>query len=216
MALTAFTTREGGFSSPPYAELNLGLHVGDDPEVVMRNRALVDEMYGPVAYMNQSHSDVVVEVDHACVVDGDALITRTPVVVLAVQTADCIPLLLEGERSVAAVHVGRRGLLNCIADKTLDLMAEENVMAYIGPSICGRCYEVGADIFDEVVARFPLAASTTQMGTHSLDLAGALAAHLTLRGVAVNRDLRCTVEDPTLFSYRRDGVTGRQAGLISL
>lgn len=216
MAVTAFTTRDGGFSAPPYLSLNLGAHVGDDPSAVARNRARVDEMYGPVAYMNQSHSDVVVEVNHATVVDADALITRTPVVVLAVQTADCIPLLLEGEGSVAAVHVGRRGLLNRITDKTLELMAEENVVAHIGPSICGRCYEVGQDIFDEVVAQFPLAASSTPNGTVALDLAGALAAHLTLHGVAVIRDMRCTVEDPTLFSYRRDGITGRQAGLISL
>ena len=216
MALTAFTSREGGYSAPPYSSLNLGMHVGDDPSVVARNRALVDEMYGPVAYMNQSHSDVVVEVDHATNVDADAMITRTPVVVLAVQIADCIPLLLEGESSVAAVHVGRRGLLNGITDKTLNLMAEENVVAYLGPSICGRCYEVGADVFEEVVAQFPLAASTTETGALALDLPGALSAHLTLRGVAVVRDPRCTVEDATLFSYRRDGVTGRQAGLISL
>jgi len=216
VALTAFTTREGGWSSPPFDSLNLGLHVGDDPEVVARNRALVDEMYGPVAYMNQSHSDLVVEVDHATVVDADALITRTPVVVLAVQVADCIPLLLEGENSVAAVHVGRRGLVNGITDKVLNLMAEENVVAYIGPSICGRCYEVGEDIYREVVRAHPLAAAQTPHGTLSLDLPTALAAHLTLRGVAVIHDGRCTVEDHSLFSYRRDGVTGRQVGLISL
>ena len=216
MALTAFTTREGGFSSAPFNSLNLGTHVGDDPEVVARNRRLVDEMYGPVAYMNQTHSDVVIEVDHATVVDADAIFTRTPVVVLAVQVADCIPLLLEGEGSVAAVHVGRRGLVNEIAGKTLDAMSEESVQAFIGPSICGRCYEVGQDIYDEVVEKFPLAASRTEKGTLALDLPRALAAYLTLRGVAVDIDGRCTVEESSLFSYRRDGKTGRQAGLISL
>ena len=216
MAFTAFTTRDGGVSSSPFDSLNLGTHVGDDQLDVERNRAIIESMFGPTVYMNQTHSADVVEVEFASIVDGDAIITRTPALTLAVQVADCIPLLLEGESVVAAVHVGRRGLVNGITDKVLAKMAGEEIIAYIGPSICGSCYEVGADVYDEVVSRFPLAASTTPSGGLALDLAGALAAHLTLNSVAVVRDSRCTVEDTSLFSYRRDGQTGRQAGLISL
>lgn len=216
MSFTAFTNREGGCSTPPFDSLNLALHVGDIPEHVQRNRALVEEMYGSVAYMNQTHGDSVVEIEQAGTFDCDALITRTPGITLAVQVADCIPLLLEGESSIAAVHVGRRGLMNKIAMKTLTLMKEENVIAYLGPSICGRCYEVGEDVYREVVAEFPLAASQTEHGTLALDLPRALEAELTLAGVAVQRDGRCTAEDTTLFSYRRDGETGRQVGVISL
>lgn len=216
MSVTAFTSREGGFSSPPFDSLNLGSHVGDDPIDVERNRALIESLYGPTVYMNQSHSADVVEVEFPTIVDGDALITRVPHLTLAVQVADCIPLLLEGESAVAAVHVGRRGLVNGITDKVLAEMAGEELIAHIGPSICSSCYEVGADIYHEVIERYPLAASTTSSGGLALDLAGALAAHLTLHGVAVIRDPRCTVEDRSLFSYRRDGQTGRQVGLISL
>lgn len=216
MAFTAFTTRHGGVSSPPFDSLNLGLHVGDNPDDVHRNRQIVEELYGPTVYMNQTHSADVVEVEFPCTVDGDAIFTRVPALTLAVQVADCIPLLLEAETSVAAVHVGRRGLVNGITDAVLERMSGESVVAYIGPSICGTCYEVGDDIYREVVEIFPLAASTTPQGTRALDLAGALSAHLTLHGVAVVRDQRCTVEDPALFSYRRDGKTGRQVGVISL
>jgi YfiH family protein len=151
---------------------------------------------------------------------ADALVSGIPGVTLAVMVADCIPLLLISPQVVAAVHVGRRGLVNEIALKTLDLMREmgaQDISAIIGPAICGTCYEVSSEIFDEVVAQFPLASSKTNSGTYALDLPKALTAALMSNGVKSITDQKlCTVENQELFSYRRDGVTGRQVGLVSL
>ena len=216
MAFTAFTTREGGFSSPPFASFNLGFHVGDNADDVLRNRARAEELFGPLVFMNQTHSDHVEVVDSAGIVDADAVVTQSEGIALAVQVADCIPLLISSESSVAAVHVGRRGLLNHITLKTLEKMSGSSFSAHLGPSICGRCYEVGEDVYREVIAAFPLAAATSSQGSFSLDLSHALAHQLREKGVEVTVDSRCTVETPELFSYRRDGQTGRQIGVISL
>lgn len=213
MSISEFSDRHGGLSKPPYDSLNLALHVGDDPDDVLRNRQKVAH---PAVYMNQTHSDIVVEVRDPGTVDADAVITRVPGLVLAVLVADCIPLLLRSPHAVAAVHVGRRGLLNGIAVKALEKMGEGPISALLGPSICGTCYEVGGDVFDEVVSRHPLAAARSVRGTQSLDLTRALKEVLVQHNVHVTVDGRCTLEDHELFSYRRDGVTGRQAGLISL
>ena len=216
MAFSAFTSREGGLSSPPFESFNLGTHVGDNPDDVARNRARAEELFGPLVFMNQTHSDRVEVVSAEGIVDGDAIVTEVPGLALAVQVADCIPLLLSSESSVAAVHVGRRGLLNSIAIKTLQKMSGNKFHAILGPSICGRCYEVGGDIYEEVVSQFPLAASSTPSGSTALDLSKALTHILQEQGVEVTIDPRCTYEDTQLFSYRRDGVTGRQIGVISL
>jgi YfiH family protein len=146
-------------------------------------------------------------------------VTGIPGISLAVQVADCIPLLLRSAESVAAVHVGRKGLVNQVTQKTLAVMRDmgsTHIEAIIGPAICGRCYEVSQEIFDEVVALHPAAAAQTPSGTPSLDLPAALRAVLITEGVSVIDESRCTVESPDLFSYRRDSVTGRQAGIISL
>lgn len=212
MPLSAFSNRTGGFSVAPYDSCNLALHVGDDPQTVMRNRG---ELY-PAVYMNQTHSDRVIEVVELGSVDADAIVTRVPDLVLAVLVADCIPLLLRTPEAVAAVHVGRRGLVNGITEKTIAMMGDGHLEAIIGPSICSRCYEVGGDVAREVIALHPLARSQTLSGAPSLDLVRAVSALLSRYNADITFDNRCTVEDPTLFSYRRDGVTGRQAGFVSL
>ncbi|MEI6869704.1 MAG: laccase domain-containing protein, partial [Actinomycetota bacterium] len=95
-------------------------------------------------------------------------------------------------------------------------MGSTHIEAIIGPAICGKCYEVSQEIFDQVVALHPAAAAQTPSGTPSLDLPAALRAVLLTEEVSVIDESRCTVENPDLFSYRRDSVTGRQAGIISL
>jgi copper oxidase (laccase) domain-containing protein len=133
--------------------------------------------------------------------------------------ADCIPLLLQSKEIVAAVHVGRQGLMNSVTQLTIELMREmgaSTIQAVMGPSICGRCYEVSEDVYHEVIAEHPTAKSTTARGTLSLDLPEALRHVLAAEAVGVLDEFSCTFEDPELFSYRRDGVTGRQAGLIRL
>jgi YfiH family protein len=218
---TLFTNRIGGISRPPYESNNLALHVGDSSVSVSQNRRLNQALTRPTQYMNQTHGDNVALVDSVTghEPNSDALITTEPGVALAVLVADCIPLLLwdEVEHIIAVAHVGRRGLLNEVALKTVNVMnsiGAKGIQAMLGPSICGKCYEVGSDIYDEVIADFPRARSLTASGTLSLDLPGALSFELSRIGIRASRSPICTVENPHFFSYRRDGLTGRQAGLI--
>ena len=220
--LMTFTNRHGGVSQGVYSSLNLGDHVGDDAADVLRNRAVVTAKHGTVQFMNQVHGNRIAVIEEVTdeAPTADALVTGIPGITLAVMVADCIPLLLNSNEVVAAVHVGRRGLVNGVAIKTIELMREmgaQDISATVGPAICGRCYEVSADIHQEVVSIFPMADSRTNSGSLALDLPKALIAvlHNARIDVDVNQGA-CTVEDSDLFSYRRDGVTGRQVGLVRL
>ena len=215
-----FTDRTGGISTGAFGSLNLALHVEDDPTVVLENRRLLEEQLGqPIQYMEQVHGDSVSLV-RASTIDSptaDALLTQESGIALAVMVADCIPLLLANAGAVAAVHVGRRGLLNDVAIKTLNKLRSLDsspVTAVIGPSICGSCYEVSQEIFNEVTDRYPASSARTPSGGFSLDLAKALTLELIDHNVAVIDESRCTVEHDSLFSYRRDGKTGRQVGIV--
>ena len=220
--LVKFTNRHGGVSQGVYSSLNLGDHVGDIAADVLQNRGLLTALHGPMQFMNQVHGDRVAVIEEVTDVapTADALVTGIPGITLAVMVADCIPLLLISKQAVAAVHVGRRGLVNNVAIKTIEVMREmgaQDISAKIGPAICGSCYEVSADIHQEVVSNFPMADSRTNAGTLALDLPRALNAVLQSAGISVDsRQCACTVEDVDSFSYRRDGVTGRQAGLVKL
>jgi copper oxidase (laccase) domain-containing protein len=133
--------------------------------------------------------------------------------------ADCIPLLLRSEKLVAAVHVGRAGLVNSIALKTIATMQDlgaTKIVGVIGPAICGRCYEVPQELQDQVVALHPAAKSETKSGTPALDLTSGLISALMALDVSVTIQPGCTFEDENLFSFRRNQVTGRQAGVIKL
>jgi YfiH family protein len=150
---------------------------------------------------------------------ADALITSNPNLALVVMVADCIPLLLRSEKLVAAVHVGRAGLINSIALKTVAKMREigaVQISGSIGPAICGSCYEVPQELHDQVSAAHPLASSKTRVGTPALDLPRALVAALAAVDVPVEISAGCTLEDDDYFSFRRSKVTGRQAGVIRL
>jgi len=200
--------------------LNLAQHVGDNAETVARNRELLSKITGPIQFMNQVHGDEVVEVkslidDPTC----DALITTVPGIALAVMVADCIPLLLSSSTVVAAVHVGRRGLMNSIALKAVDAMralGAEQIHAQLGASICGRCYEVPQELADEVVAKHPSASSLTNTLTPALDLPRALITDLVAHGVTYEASTICTLENDEYFSYRRHNITGRNAGVVWL
>lgn len=217
---SVFTTRRNGASLAPYESLNLAQHVGDSPETVARNRELLSKITGPIQFMNQVHGDEVVEVksigdDPIC----DALITRKPGIALAVMVADCIPLLLSSSTVVGAVHVGRRGLMNSVAVKAVDAMRKlgaDQIHAQLGPSICGRCYEVPQELADEVVAKHPAASSLTNNLTPALDLSRALIADLVASGVTYEASTICTLENDEYFSYRRHNITGRNAGVVWL
>lgn len=217
-----FTDRTGGKSTGAFGSLNLALHVEDDPTVVLENRRLLEEQLGqPIQYMEQVHGDSVALIG-ASTIDSptaDALLTQESGIALAVMVADCIPLLLSNAGAVAAVHVGRRGLLNGVAIKTLNKLRSLDsspVTAVIGPTICGSCYEVSQEIFNEVTDRYPASSARTPSGGFSLDLAKSLTLELIENGVTVIDESRCTVEHDSLFSYRRDGKTGRQVGIVWL
>jgi YfiH family protein len=216
-----FTKRTGGHSHGAFASLNLAMHVGDEESIVAQNRAVADKYLGPVQYMNQVHGNriAIIEEQSDEAPTADALVTGIPGITLGVMVADCIPLLLQSKEIVAAVHVGRQGLMNSVAPLTIELMREmgaSKIQAVMGPSICGRCYEVSEDIYQEVTAEHPRAKSMTAQGTLSLDLPEALRHVLAAEAVGVVDEFSCTFENSDLFSYRRDGVTGRQAGLIRL
>ena len=216
-----FTNRTGGASTGAFASANLGFHVGDEPDHVTANRARLSKEFGPVAFMTQVHGDRVAVVEDVSDVDptADALVTGIPGITLAVQVADCIPLLLISSQSVAAVHVGRKGLVNGVTLRALEVMRDmgaSDIRAVVGPAICGVCYEVSEEIFTEVTAQHPAAASRSAQGNHALDLPAALVKVLQGQKIAVEIAGGCTVESSELFSYRRDGVTGRQAGLVWL
>ncbi|WP_233488813.1 peptidoglycan editing factor PgeF [Blastococcus sp. TF02-09] len=225
------TDRRGGRSRAPYDSFNLGDHVGDDPGDVAANRARVARELGVgedrLVWMNQVHGSTVAVVDgpqDGPVAGTDALVTATPGLVLAVLAADCVPVLLTDPVAgvVAAVHAGREGVRRGVLPATLSAMASlgaraRHVTALLGPAVCGACYEVPQAMQAEVAAVAPAAAVRIRRGTPGLDLRAGLAEILGRAGVTeVVHDPRCTVEDPQLFSHRRDGVTGRQAGLVWL
>ena len=212
-----FTDRRKGSSLGVYESLNFGFHVGDDPAAVIANRALL----GATQFMNQVHGNEVVVIDHVLEQEPtcDALITTTKGISLAVMVADCIPLLLVSQEVVAAVHVGRAGLVNKVAIKALHQMrtlGAVEVHAILGPSICGSCYEVPFDLQQAVIADHPRAFSTTRQGTPALNLPAGLIATLTVEGVSYEASPICTKEDPLYYSHRRDNPTGRFVGVISL
>ena len=218
---SSFTNRTGGVSTGAFASLNLALHVEDVEADVLHNRGILTALHGPIQYMNQVHGDHIEIVENLIEnpVTADALITTNPEISLAVMVADCIPLLLRSDHVVAAVHVGRRRLVNQISVKVLAKMKEMGagkITATIGPAICGRCYEVSQELHDEVVAALPLAKSLTRAGKPALDIVTALRSTLDASGVQIKDEFVCTVESAEHFSYRRDGKTGRQVGLIRL
>ena len=212
-----FTDRRGGSSLGAYESLNFGFHVGDDPAAVTSNRSSIPN----AQFMNQVHGDKVVVIDELLATDPtcDAMITTKTGISLVVMVADCIPLLFISREAVAAVHVGRAGLINKVAIKTLHqmrTMGAIDVHAIIGPSICGRCYEVPFEMQQDVIANHPRAFSTTHKGTPGLDLPAALIADLVSEGVTYEASSICTMEDDLYFSHRKHNPTGRFAGFVSL
>ncbi len=223
-----FTDRRGGASAAPYDELNLGDHVGDEPAAVARNRASVAAEVGVpterLVVARQVHGadvEVVTGPWHGEPPAADALVTSVPGLALGVLVADCTPVLLAApdEGIVAVAHAGRQGLRLGVVPAALAAVAAlggRRVVARVGPSICGRCYEVPAAMRDDVAAVAPAARAVTDRGTPALDVAAGVAAQLRAAGAEVQRLEMCTFEDRRWYSYRRDRTTGRFAGVVWL
>ena len=221
----AFTDRYGGVSLAPYAELNLAVNGSDSPEAKAENHRLLLSDFAdgaPYADLYQVHGNGVVDAECGTRPEADGIVTTERDLVLLVRTADCVPVLFADEAAgvIGAAHAGRKGMAAGVVPETIARMralGATRISAWVGPYVCGKCYEVPAEMQAQVARVAPAAAVRTRRGTPGLDLRAGLAESLRRAGVPeVVHDPRCTVEDRHLFSHRRDGVTGRQAGLVLL
>ena len=238
------TTRQGGASVAPWQGFNLGDHVGDDPQVVMRHRAQLQHRLGsrPV-FMRPVHGHAVVQLqpDTRDGVEADACIALRPGLACTVIVADCLPILLSDRRGsfVAALHAGWRGLCGAGRPEGVGVVESaqralqaariqlDEAVAWLGPCIGPTAFEVGNDV--------RLAFACTQAGSDAFftpmahkdqkwlaDLPGLARARLQAAGIGtvVGNDGSapwCTVLQPSrFFSHRRDGVSGRMAACVWL
>lgn len=235
------TVRAGGASLAPYGDgqggggLNLGVHVGDDAARVAQNRARLAAMLpSQPAWLNQVHGVAVADAASLAgrVADADASVASAPGLVCLVMTADCLPVLFSSQdgQVVAAAHAGWRGLANGVLQRTLQAMRERGageILAWLGPAIGPQQFEVGQDVAQAFLDTSLNAAERQAFqaafraihgrpGKYLADIYALGRLMLARDGVTqVAGGEYCTVSDASQFySYRRDGVTGRQASLI--
>ncbi len=217
------TTRTGGVSLGPYASMNPADHVGDDPLAVAANRAhLRAALPSEPFWLKQVHGDIVAEAGSGPL-EADACIARTAEQVCVVLTADCLPVLFAARDGsvVGAAHAGWRGLCAGVLERTVAAMGVpgQQVLAYLGPAIGPRAFEVGPEVREAFIAQDAAAAAAftpQDNGKYLADLYLLARQRLTKVGVTqVYGGGDCTYSDPErFFSYRRDGVTGRMAALV--
>lgn len=223
-----FTDRHGGVSDAPYDTANLGLLTDDVTDLVEENRRRVGATVGGAVTepdgwfrMRQVHGRDVVVTERTApgVPDADAAVTTDSGRPLVVLTADCAPVALVSEHAVGAVHAGWRGLAGGVIEAAVDAQRSLDgtpVHAVLGPCIHPERYAFGATELDAVASRLgPTVRGRTTEGEPALDLRAGVRAALTAVGVSDLTDVDvCTAASPDHFSYRRDGVTGRQAMIV--
>ena len=221
------TTRNGGASAAPYDSFNLGDHVGDKPIAVAHNRQLLSSvMPSEPVWLQQVHGNVVIDAGNAgCLPQADAAITRHRGAVCVVMTADCLPVVLcdEAGTIVGVAHAGWKGLAAGVIEKTVEAMHVEphKLLAWLGPAISQRAFEVGAEVRDIFTAQDPQANEAFIPGANGKWMADIyLLAHQRLHALGISRIYggeHCThSEASNFFSYRRDGFTGRMGTFIWL
>ncbi|MFF7706072.1 peptidoglycan editing factor PgeF [Pseudomonas sp. NPDC007930] len=220
------TTRAGGVSRGAYAGLNLGDHVGDAPEAVAHNRAQLSALYGiRPAWLRQVHGIAVAHANPEQADEADASWSATPGVACTVMTADCLPVLFcdQAGTRVAAAHAGWRGLAGGVLEATVARMgvAPGQVLAWMGPAIGPRQFEVGAEVREAFVSRHPAASAAFAAGVvpgkFIADIYALARIRLAAAGVtAVYGGGLCTIEDERFYSHRRANPTGRLAALVWL
>lgn len=216
--LVAFAGRHGGVSRPPYDSLNLASSVGDDAAAVNENRRRVAAALGfspdRLVLARQVHGAELIEArpgDGGVVGACDVLVARSPGPVIGMLTADCVPIVLRGRRGIAIVHAGWRGLVaGAVAAAATHIGPVRK--AWVGPSIHACCYEVGSDVVDAFDrAGLPVAAPDR------VDPGRSAVVALRRAGVDdISAVDACTSCDAAYFSYRRDGITGRQGSFAAL
>jgi YfiH family protein len=222
------TDRHGGSGAPPFDTLNLGGHVGDDPQVVSANRAAVAAALAVesdhLVFMQQVHGDHVVQVAgpwQGSPPQCDAMVTTRRDLALAVLVADCVPVLLAAPREgvVGVAHAGRAGMAAGVVLRLVEAMRDlgaRTILGRLGPSVCPRCYPVGERLCEEVSAVWPVTRSVSRHGEPALDVSAGVLQQLAPECWDVEQLPGCTVERHDLFSYRREGLTGRFAGAVRL
>lgn len=220
------TTRVGGVSCSPYDGFNLAKHVGDENAQVKRNRQQLRqslELPDDPGWINQTHGTQVVTLEQDQNRDADAAITRQAGRIAVVMVADCLPILVASRDAteVAAIHAGWRGLQAGVIQSALGAMHSPSgsLLAWIGPAISQANFEVGDEVRAAFLKTYPMASEyfiAHGTGHWLCDLGGIAEQVLKQLGVSrISRDQHCTFRDKSLlYSYRRDGVTGRQAALI--
>lgn len=227
------STRFDGCSTGAYQGLNLGMHVGDDASLVESNRAWLKQqskMPTVPVWLNQTHSTDVVTVlePMANVLDADGAFTTAKGIVCSAMTADCLPVILTDTKGtqVAAVHAGWRGLAGGILENAVakfsNLDSDNQIIAWLGPAIGKDAFEVGNDVLDAFVRFDPQAKlafkAKSEPGKWLANMSQLATQRLMNVGVTSVTDSNlCTYADSDAFySYRRDGITGRQATFIWL
>lgn len=224
-----FTSRAGGVSAAPYDSFNLGTHVGDDAADVAANRARLAQVLGlpeeRFVWMEQLHTNTVTLIDgpSATPVEAtDALVTREKNLALCVLVADCTPVLLSDHTAgvIGAAHAGRMGARNGIVKNTVEAMVglgaePSRIQVLLGPAAAGESYEVPEGMALDVEKHLPGSRTRTKKGTPGIDVRAGLVRQLLSLGVThIDADPRDTITDKDFFSHRREGVTGRQAGVV--
>jgi len=216
--LVGFTDRRGGVSGTPYESLNLAARVGDDPDAVEENRRRAARALGfdlaTLALARQIHSANVLEAGSGrfgVIGEADVLVAREPGVTIAILTADCAPVVLRGDEGIAVAHAGWRGLVGGAVESALAALGKTQ-RAWVGPCIHSCCYEVG----DEVVEAFRGKGLPVADAKHvsPRDASVAILERAGVTDIWASGD--CTHCTPNYFSYRRDGITGRQGSFASL
>jgi polyphenol oxidase len=233
----AFTDRHRALGDGPHASLDLAEpKPGDDPAAWDRLEENLDAVAEALARGGETPSVVRMRQVHGAEVhtvdrrglggrepdppEADGLVTALPGVALLVRVADCVPVLLaDSEHAVVgAAHAGRQGLVAGVVPATVGRMRElgaVDMVAWVGPHVCGSCYEVPAEMRDEVVEAVPEAFGETSWGTPAVDVGAGIVAQLRADGVEVVDASRCTLEDEALYSYRRQGTAaGRLGGMV--
>jgi polyphenol oxidase len=216
--LVAFTSRRGGVSAAPYDSLNLAARVGDKPDPVASNRKRAASAVGfdveQLALARQVHEADLIEVHPGAtgvLGQADGLTIDQPGPVAAILTADCAPVVIATDDSIAVLHAGWRGLVAGVVETGIEKLGDVRT-AWVGPCIHSCCYEVGPEVTEAFSNKgLPVAAE------RRVDPAQAAAAALRNAGVdnvAVAEE--CTHCSNKYFSYRRDGVTGRQGAFAGL
>lgn len=221
------TTRYGGFSQAPFDSLNVGLHVGDDPNCVTKNRQLLQSSLGlkkQLLWLEQVHGNIVISADHPTnIFTADAIYSKKEHAVCAIQTADCLPLLICSVSSycIAAVHAGWKGLNNGVIENTILALEcpPRDLLVWLGPAIGPEAFIVGEDVVQAFIEKDHAAQTAFHyIGRNKwqANLYKLAKQHLHKLGInTVYGGEYCTYTDQKrFFSYRRDHVTGRMLSFI--